>query len=70
LAHPGPELGLLNRASLAEPIPLASRPEDEARRAAASGFLEDFSGGSTGPLLIRAALIAAVAQQPMERRTR
>ena len=61
LAPQGPDLGLLNRASRVEPLPLASRPVDEARREAASVLLEDFSGGSAGTFLVGAALLAAVA---------
>ena len=56
-----PDPGLLNRATLVEPLPLASRPVDEARREAASISFKDFSGGPAGTLLIGAALLAAVA---------
>src|SRR4029450_4790885 len=61
LAPPGPDRGLLNRASSGEPLPLASRPADQARREPASVFFEDFSGGSAGTFLIGAALLAAAA---------
>ena len=61
LVPQGPKLGLLNRANLAEPLPLAARPVDEARRDAASLGLEEFSGGPAGTLLIAASLIVAVA---------
>ena len=61
VAPPGPDLGLLNRVTLAEPLPLASRPVDEARRDAGSISLEEFSGGRTATLLVAASMIAAVA---------
>jgi hypothetical protein len=60
-APEGADFGLLNRATLAEPLPLASRPVDEARRDAASMTFKEFSGGPAGTLLIGAGLLAAVA---------
>lgn len=60
-APEGSDPGLLNRATPAEPLPLASRPVDEARREAASMTFRDFSGGPAGTLLIGAGLLAAVA---------
>ena len=51
----GPAPGILIRAAP------ASRPVDEARRAAASMSFAELSGGPTGILLISAAVLAAVA---------
>lgn len=55
------QVARVNRANPAEPLPLAARPVDEARRDAASTSLDEFSGGSVGTLLIAASLLAAVA---------
>lgn len=60
-ARPVPDPGTLIRAIPAGGDFHASRPLDEARRAAASKSFADLSGGPTGMLLVGTALLAAGA---------